>query len=313
MKKLILIAAGLVISSVLAISSFALTVGFSQVGSESGWRTAFSNDMKETAKARGINLKFSDGQQKQEVQIKAVRSFIAQGVDAIIIAPIVETGWERVLKEAKRARIPVIIVDRNMALKDKSLFVTRIAADFTIEGRLAAAWLMQATNGNCDILELQGQVGATAAIDRMRGFKEVMSYFPAARIIRTQTGEWTRAKGKEVMESFLKAENGGKDVCALWAHNDDMAIGAIQAIKEAGLKPSIDMKIISVDAVPDIFKAMADGETNATIALSYKLADPAFDVIKAYLDGKKDFPKWIKMPGAMYFPATAAEEYKKRK
>lgn len=290
----------------------ALTIGFSQVGSESGWRTSFSESVKAEAKKRGIDLKFSDAQQKQENQIKAVRSFIAQGVDGIVIAPVVETGWKPVLREAKRARIPVVIVDRNMALDDESLYVTRIASDFVEEGRKAARWLMEETEGKCDIVELQGTVGATAAIDRMTGFNEVIADFPEAKIIRSQTAEFTRTKGKEVMESFLKAENGGKDICAVWAHNDEMALGAIQAIKEAGLKPGKDMLIVSVDAVPDIFKAMAEGEANATVELSPHMGGPAFDVIEQYIKGKRDFPKWIPVEGDLYLPDTAAEEYKKR-
>ena len=288
-----------------------LTIGFSQVGSESGWRTSFSESVKAEAEKRGINLKFSDAQQKQENQIKAIRSFIAQGVDGIIVAPVVETGWKPVLQEAKRANIPVVIVDRNMALDDDSLFLTRIASDFVEEGRKAARWLMEATQGKCDIDELQGTVGATAAIDRMQGFNEVIADYPDAKIVRSQTGEFTRSKGKEVMESFLKAEN-GKDICAVWAHNDEMAIGAILAIKEAGLKPGKDILVVSVDAVPDIFKAMADGEANATVELSPHMGGPAFDAIIAYLGGKTDTPKLVTTNGGLYTQETAAEEYEKR-
>lgn len=290
-----------------------LVVGFSQVGSESSWRTSFSESVKAEATKRGIDLKFSDAQQKQENQIKAIRSFIAQGVDAIIVAPVVETGWKPVLTEAKRAGIPVVIVDRNMALEDDSLYLTRVASDFVEEGRKAARWLMETTEGKCDIVELQGTVGATAAIDRMAGFNEVIGEHENARIIRTQTGEFTRSKGKEVMEAFLKAEQGGKSICAVWAHNDEMAIGAVLAIKEAGLDPGDDILIVSVDAVPDIFKAMADGDTNATVELSPHMGGPAFDAIEAHLQGKTDIPKLITIQGDVFTQATAAEEYAKRK
>ncbi len=289
-----------------------LVVGFSQVGSESSWRTSFSESVKADAEKRGIDLKFSDAQQKQENQIKAIRSFIAQGVDAIIVAPVVETGWKPVLTEAKRAGIPVVIVDRNMALEDDSLYLTRVASDFVEEGRKAARWLMEATNGTCNIVELQGTVGATAAIDRMAGFNEVIADYDNARIIRTQTGEFTRSKGKEVMEAFLKAEQ-SSEICAVWAHNDEMAIGAVLAIKEAGLDPGDDILVVSVDAVPDIFKAMADGDANATVELSPHMGGPAFDAIEAYLQGKTDIPKLITIQGDVYTQATAAEEYAKRK
>ncbi|WP_295800151.1 ABC transporter substrate-binding protein [uncultured Microbulbifer sp.] len=293
-------------------SVLATTIGFSQVGSESGWRTSFSESVKAEAEKRGINLKFSDAQQKQENQIKAVRSFIAQGVDAIMIAPVVETGWKPVLREAKRARIPVVILDRNIDVNNKSLFLTRIASDFVEEGRRAAQWLMDETEGNCKILELQGTVGATAAIDRMKGFNEVIGKYPNAEIVRSQTGEFTRTKGKEVMEAMLKAENSGKEICALWSHNDEMAIGAIQAIKEAGLKPGEDMLVVSVDGVPDYFKAMADGEANATVELNPHLGAPAFDVIEAYLKGDRKVEKLITTTGDLFTQETAAEEYAKR-
>ncbi len=308
-----ILAGALALAISLCQSALAVTVGFSQVGSESGWRTSFSESVKAEAARRGIDLKFSDAQQKQENQIKAVRSFIAQGVDAIMIAPVVETGWKPVLREAKRAGIPVVILDRNVAVKNNNLFLTRIASDFVEEGRRAAQWLMDTTDGQCSILELQGTVGATAAIDRMKGFNEVIAKYPGAKIVRSQTGEFTRTKGKEVMEAMLKAENGGKGICALWSHNDEMAIGAIQAIKEAGLKPGKDMLVVSVDGVPDYFKAMADGDANATVELNPHLGGPAFDVINRYLKGDRNIEKQITTTGDLFTQETAAAEYQKRK
>ena len=290
-----------------------LVIGFSQVGSESSWRTSFSDSVRAEAKKRGIELKFSDAQQKQENQIKAIRNFVAQGVDAIIVAPVVETGWKPVLTEARRAGIPVVIVDRNMSLDDDSLFLTRIASDFVEEGRKAARWLMEATDGNCNIIELQGTVGATAAIDRMAGFKEVIAAYEQDRIVRSQTGEFTRSKGKEVMEALLKAEQGGRAICAVWAHNDEMALGAVLAIREAGLDPGDDILIVSVDAVPDIFKAMADGDTNATVELSPHMGGPAFDAIEAHFQGNEAIPKLITIEGGVFTQDTAADEYARRK
>ncbi len=294
------------------LSANALTVGFSQVGSESGWRTNFSESVKAEAEKRGITLKFSDAQQKQENQIKAVRSFIAQRVDAIVIAPVVETGWQPVLMEAKRNRIPVVIVDRNVSVTDQSLYVTRIAPDFIEEGKDAANWLMTKTEGKCNILELQGTVGSSAAIDRMKGFGEVIAAHPDSKIVRSQTAEFTRAKGKEVMETMLKAENGGKGVCAIFAHNDEMALGAIQAVKEAGLQPGKDILVVSVDAVDDALKAIVAGELNASVEMSPHLGGPAFDVIDEYRKGKKDFAKWIKVDGAVFTAENAAAELAKR-
>lgn len=289
----------------------ALTVGFSQIGSESGWRTAETQSIKSAAQERNIDLKFSDAQQKQENQIKALRSFIAQGVDAIILAPVVETGWDQVLKEAKRSKIPVFLVDRGVKVRDSSLYVTKIASDFVEEGRLAGAWLAAKTSGNCKIAELQGTVGSSAAIDRKKGFADVIDLFPRMSIIRSQSGDFTRSGGKKVMESFLKAEHGGKTICAVYSHNDDMALGAIQAIQEAGLQPSKDIFMISIDGVPDIFKAMMEGQTNASIELKSDLGKPTFDAIKEYLAGDK-LPKWIKTQGNLYLPDTAKEEYQRR-
>lgn len=287
-----------------------LTIGFSQIGSESGWRTSFTQAVQAEASERGIDLKFSDAQQKQENQIRAVRSFIAQGVDAIVIAPVVETGWKPVLTEARRAGIPVVIVDRNMALEDDSLYLTRVASDFVEEGRKAARWLMEETGGDCDIVELQGTVGATAAIDRMAGFNEVIAGYPEAEIVMTQTADFTRARGKEIMETFLRAMDPA-DICAVWAHNDEMALGAVIAMKEAGIDPGDDILVVSVDAVPDIFKAMADGDTNATVELSPYMGGPAFDAIEAHLRGES-VDKLISVNGDLYTRETAAEEYQKR-
>ena len=296
----------------ISIGANALTVGFAQVGSESGWRTSFSESVKAEAEKRGITLKFSDAQQKQENQIKAVRSFIAQRVDAILIAPVVETGWQPVLMEAKRARIPVVILDRNVSVTDQSLYLTRVAPDFEVEGQRAANWLTEKTEGKCNILELQGTVGSSAAIGRMKGFNDTIAKFPETKIVRSQTAEFTRAKGKEVMETMLKAEGGGKSICAIWAHNDEMALGAIQAVREAGLQPGKDILIVSVDAVDDALKSIVAGEINVSVELSPHLGGPAFDVINEHRAGKKDFEKWIRMGGAVYTQENAAAELVKR-
>lgn len=282
-----------------------LTIGFSQVGSESAWRTSFTQAVQAEAEARGINLLFSDGQQRQENQIAALRSFIAQGVDAIILAPVVETGWDEVLQEAADNQIPVVIVDRNVTA-DESLYITRVSSDFVHEGRLAAAWLVQATAGQCNIVELQGTVGSSAALDRQQGFNEVIALFPNMQIVQSQSGDFTRTNGKEVMESFLNAVD-PSTICAVWSHNDDMLIGAIEAMKEAGIDPGQDILTISVDAIPDIFQAMVDGDANATVELSPNMGGPAFDAIVSYLAGE-ELPRWIPVAGGIYFPDTAAEE-----
>ncbi|RZS89214.1 monosaccharide ABC transporter substrate-binding protein (CUT2 family) [Phyllobacterium myrsinacearum] len=286
-----------------------LTVGFSQIGSESGWRAAETSVSKIEAKKRGVDLKIADAQQKQENQIKAIRGFIAQGVDAIFIAPVVATGWDTVLAEAKEAKIPVILLDRTIETANDGLYLTAVTSDTVHEGKVAGEWLVKAVAGkDCKVVELQGTVGSSPAINRKKGFEDGIASASNIKITRSQTGDFTRSKGKEVMEGFLKAENGGKNICALYAHNDDMAVGAIQAIKEAGLKPGKDILVVSVDAVPDIFKAMAEGEANATVELTPNMAGPAFDALKAFKDSGKAPPKWIQTESKLY---TQADDPKK--
>ena len=299
-------AAALAISATAALAE-GETIGFSQIGSESGWRAAETTVTQAQAKERGIDLKFADAQQKQENQIKAVRGFIAQGVDAILIAPVVATGWDAVLKEAKEAEIPVILLDRQIDAPD-DLYLTAVTSDQVHEGKVAGDWLVGAVgDAECKVVELQGTTGSSPAINRKKGFEEAIAGHPNITITRSQTGDFTRTKGKEVMESFIKAEGGGKDICAVYAHNDDMAVGAIQAIKEAGLKPGTDIKIVSIDAVPDIFLAMEAGEANATVELTPNMAGPAFDALDAYLKDGTEPAKWIQTESKLY---TASDDPK---
>lgn len=286
------------------------TIGFSQIGSESDWRVAFTESTLAEAQKRGINLLFSDAENNQQNQFTAVRSFIAKRVDAIIIAPVIETGWDQVLKEAQAVGIPVVIIDRNVTA-DESLYLTRVSSDFVHEGRLAGAWLAQATLGKCNIVELEGTIGSSAARDRQIGFNDVIGLFPDMHVIVSQPGDFMRENGKKAMEGILNSEN-PHDICAVWAHNDDMAIGSIEAIKMAGLHPGKDILIVSVDAIPDIFLAMMNGEANATVELNPNMGRPAFDALEAYFRGET-IPKWIPVTGGIYFPNTAAEEYARRR
>ena len=264
-----------------------IVLGFSQIGAESEWRTANTNSIKSAARQAGIQLKFSDAQQKQENQIKALRSFIAQRVDVIAFSPVVETGWETVLREAKAARIPVILTDRAVDVTDETLYVTFMGSDFVEEGRKAGRWLLDNTRdrtGDINIVELQGTVGSAPANDRKRGFQEIIGADARYRIIRSQTGDFTRAKGKEVMEAFLKAE--GDRIHVLYAHNDDMAIGAIQAIEEAGRKPGKDILIISIDAVRGAFEAMIAGKLNVTVECNPLLGPQLMSAVKSVVAGQ---------------------------
>ena len=274
-------------------------VGFSQIGSESGWRAAETTVTKQQAEERGITLKFADAQQKQENQIKALRGFIAQGVDAILLAPVVATGWDAVLEEAKDADIPVVLLDRKVDAP-ADLYMTAVTSDTVYEGEVAGKWLADHEAGkDCRIVELQGTTGSSPAIDRKKGFEQAIAGSPNLTIVRSQTGDFTRAQGKVVMESFLKAE-GAANICALYAHNDDMAVGAIQAIKEAGVKPGQDIVVVAIDAVPDMHLAMANGEANATVELTPNMAGPAFDALEAYWSNGTMPPKWIQTESKLY-------------
>ncbi|MEO6291162.1 MAG: ABC transporter substrate-binding protein [Burkholderiaceae bacterium] len=296
-----------------ALAQKKIVLGFSQIGAESEWRSANTNSIKETAAKEGIDLKFSDAQQKQENQIKALRSFIAQKVDVIAFAPVVESGWDTVLKEIKAAKIPVILTDRSVDSKDTSLYVTFMGSDFTEEGRKAGRWLLEkikTTKGDVNVVELQGTVGSGPAIDRKKGFEEIIKAEPRIKIIRSQTGDFTRAKGKEVMEAFLKAE--GKKINVLYAHNDDMAIGAIQAIEEAGLKPVKDITIISVDAVKGAFEAMIAGKMDVSVECSPLLGPQLMSAVKDLMAGKT-LPRRIVTKEGIFPMEVAAKEFPSRK
>jgi simple sugar transport system substrate-binding protein len=295
-----------------------IVLGFSQIGAESEWRTANTKSVQDAATEAGITLKFSDAQQKQENQIKALRSFIAQRVDVIAFSPVVETGWETVLREAKAANIPVILTDRAVEVSDDALFLSLIGSDFVEEGRKAGRWLLEyyatgegkAAEGDIHIVELQGTVGSAPANDRKKGFAEILAAEPRFKVIRSQTGDFTRAKGKEVMEAFLKAE--GKKINVLFAHNDDMAIGAIQAIEEAGFKPGVDIIIVSIDGVKGAFEAMMAGKLNVTVECSPLLGPQLMAAVKDVVAGKT-LPKRIVTEESVFPKEVAAQEFPNRK
>ncbi|MFC8448287.1 ABC transporter substrate-binding protein [Kitasatospora sp. NPDC057223] len=282
-----------------------LVVGFSQVGAESGWRTANTKSVQDAAKKAGVTLKFSDAQQKQENQIKAIRSFIQQKVDVIAFSPVVESGWDTVLKEAKDAHIPVVLTDRAVDSKDESLYATFLGSDFVEEGKKAGDWLTKEYTGKTDpvnIVELQGTTGSAPANDRKSGFADVIKGDPKFKVVASQTGDFTRAKGKEVMQAFLKSQ---PKIDVLYAHNDDMALGAIQAIEEAGKKPGTDIKIISVDGVKDAFTAMSEGKINVDVECNPLLGDQLMELVKKVKAGEQ-VPRRIKTEEGVFTQDQAA-------
>jgi ABC-type sugar transport system substrate-binding protein len=286
-----------------------LVVGFSQIGAESEWRTANTVSIKGEAGRLGVELKFSDAQQKQENQIKALRSFIAQQVDVIGVSPLMETGWEAVFQEAKEAGIPVILVDRRADVPE-DLYATHLGSDFVEEGRNAARVMAKLLNGKGNIVELVGTVDSAPANDRYKGFREVLKDYPDMQIIASESGDFTRAKGREVMEGFLQRY--GDQIDALYSHNDDMAIGAIRAIEEYGLRPGYDIKIVSVDAIGDAFRAMIDGKLNATVECNPLLGPDFFELALKVVNGEP-VPKWIPSQEGVFYPDNAAEILPTRK
>jgi simple sugar transport system substrate-binding protein len=297
-----------------ALAAKPLTIGFSQVGAESEWRTANTTSIKDAAKKASVIMKFADAQQRQENQVKAIRSFIAQRVDIIAFSPVVESGWDTVLREAKAAKIPVILTDRGVKVTDPSLYVTLLGSDFVEEGRRAARWLVEHAKKNpgrvYNIVELQGTVGSAPAIDRKAGFAEVIKGEPRLKMLRSQTGDFTRTKGKEVMEAFLKSE--GKNITVLYAHNDDMAIGAIQAIEEAGIKPGKDILVISIDGVRGAFEAMLQGKLNVTVECNPLLGPQLMQAALAVKAGKP-VPKRIVVNEGVFPAEVAAKEFPNRR
>ena len=262
-----------------------IKVGFSQVGAESDWRKASTESIKGEAAKRNIDLTFSDAQQKQENHIKAIRNFISKCVDVISFSPVVATGFEDVLKEAKEAEIPVVLFDRAVDVSEDGLYVSFIGSDFVEEGRRAGRWVVKTVGENANVAELVGTVGSAPAIDRKKGFEEIISNYPGIKIIKSQSGDFTRAKGKEVMESFLKSPEADQ-IQVLFAHNDDMALGAIQAIEEAGKKPGKDIIIISIDGVKTMFEAILAGKANCTVECNPLIGAQLFDVVEQIHEGK---------------------------
>ena len=263
-----------------------ISVGFSQVGAESGWRAANTKSIQDTLTAEnGFDLSFSDAQQKQENQIQAIRSYIAQGVDVIAFSPVVETGWDAVLEEAKAADIPVVLTDRAVDTADESLYVSFIGSDFVLEGERAGAWVSENLGTEpINVVELQGTTGSAPANDRKAGFESAIADNPNVTVVASQTGNFTRSEGRTVMEGFLQSQD---DIDVVYAHNDDMGLGAIEAIEAAGLVPGEDIKIVTIDAVKDGMQALADGKISFIVECNPLLGPDLAEIIKSVVAGEE--------------------------
>jgi ABC-type sugar transport system substrate-binding protein len=262
-----------------------ISIGFSQVGAESGWRAANTKSIQDTlTEENGFELSFSDAQQKQENQIQAIRSYITQGVDVIAFSPVVETGWDPVLQEAKSAGIPVILTDRAVDSEDDTLYESFIGSDFVLEGEMAGDWAVEQYDGEgYKVVELQGTTGSAPMIDRQQGFGDAIAGSDM-EIIDSQTGNFTRTEGKQVMEGFLQKYD---DIDLVFAHNDDMGLGAIEAIEAAGMVPGEDIKIITIDAVKDGMQALADGKINYIVECNPLLGPDLAEIAKKVIAGEE--------------------------
>ncbi|PWC07628.1 LacI family transcriptional regulator [Mycetocola zhujimingii] len=289
-----------------------IIVGFAQVGAESGWRTANTKDIQAAFEDAGIELKFSDAQQKQENQIQAIRSYIQQGVDVIAFSPVIESGWDAVLKEAKDAEIPVVLTDRAIDSTDDSLYVSFLGSDFIEEGKKAGEWLVEEYSSSTEpvnIIQLEGTTGAAPALDRAEGFADVIAADDKFQVVESQTGDFTRAGGKQVTEALLKSN---PDVDVIYAHNDDMGLGAIEAIEAAGMVPGTDIKIITVDAVKDGMQALADGKINFIVECSPLLGNQLVEIVEKVVAGE-DVEKRIITEETTFTQEQAVEALPDRK
>ncbi|MBN2736520.1 MAG: ABC transporter substrate-binding protein [Spirochaetales bacterium] len=279
-----------------------MVVGFIQTGSEGGWRTANTASFKETAQQLGINLNFYDAQNKLENQVSAFRNFIADPkVNVIILAALETTGWEDVLKEAKVAGKIVVLEDRRIDAAE-NLYAIYIGSDFTEEGRKAGREMITLLNDSTkkNVVELVGNVGSSAAKDRGTGFREAIDGSGIV-ITESQTANWSATEGKDVMAAFLKKS---KDIQAVFAQNDEMGMGAALAIKEAGLKPGVDIKIITVDGTAGAFKGMIAGEINTVIECNPLLAPQVYEAALKALNGDA-LPKWVPSHEGVFYQKDA--------
>jgi ABC-type sugar transport system substrate-binding protein len=289
-----------------------IVMGFSQLGSESDWRNANTKSIREAAQEAEIELLFENAEQSQEKQFEAIRSFIERKVDVIAISPVIESGWEPILTEAKQAGIPVILSDRAVQLNDHTLYVTIIGSDFYEEGKKAGKYLLDKLRDETEsvgIVELQGTTGSSPSIERGRGFRDAIMDRENLLILQSEPADFTVERGKEVMQSFLEEQ--GADIKVLFAHNDDMALGAIEAIEQYGLRPGKDIVIISVDGTRKAFEMMIEGKINAIVECNPLLGPMLMQAVREIIAGRT-LPKRIVPPESIFTEVLAEKEVDNR-
>ncbi len=266
-------------------------VGFSQTETDGPWRIAETKSMQDEAARRGYDLVLTNARGDTAQQISDLENLIAQHVDAIFLAPREELGLAGPIREAKEAGIPIILIDREVKGTPGRDFVTFIGSNFVEEGKRAGEWVVKQTNGQAGVIELLGTAGASVAIDRHNGFAEAIKDSPGIKILASQDGNFTRAQGQKVMENLIQAH--GKNITVVYAHNDEMALGAVQALKAAGMNPGKDVLVVSVDGERAALQAIARGDMNVTVECNPRFGPVAFDTYEKLLSGAQLPPKII--------------------
>src|SRR5690349_7038507 len=285
-----------------------IVLGFSSVTAEGNWDKANVASIRNAARDAGIDLRLEDARRSQQKQVQALRTFVQQRVNAIAFSPVVETGWEFVLREIRAAGIPVILMDRNIEVSDESLYVSLIGSDFVEEGRKAARWLLEHTRdgrGEVGIVELTGTVDSAPANGRSQGFSEAISHDPRYRVIRSQSGDFDRTKARDIMAEFLKAE--GHRIRVVFAHSDTMALGAIEAIEAAGLKPGSDILVMAIEGSRKGLEAIVAGKLNVSVECSPLLGPQIVAVVKQLSDNRP-IPRRVVTPESVFTIENAAIE-----
>jgi ribose transport system substrate-binding protein len=279
-------------------------VGFSQMESDNPWRLAQTKSLRDEAAKRGVEIVVTDAQGQTAKQVSDVEDLIARRVSVILLAPREYEGLAPALQAAKEARIPVILVDREAAGKAGDDYVTFLGSNFVEQGRRAAEWLAKESNGQAKIVELSGTPGSSVAADRAKGFRDELAKHPGMQIVASQTGNFSRATAQGVMQNIAQAR--GKEITAVYAHNDEMALGAVQALKAAGLKPGTDVKVVSIDGQRAALEAIEAGELGATVESNPRFGPLAFDTIERVRKGEPVEPK-ILITDRFFDKANAAQ------
>ncbi len=267
-----------------------VVVGFSQLGAESSWRIANTESMEKAAKEAGFGLMMENANQKQEKQIDAIRSFIAYQVDVIVFSPIVENGWDNVLNEAKKAGIPVILMDRMIETPDESLYASYVGADFYAEGKKAGEYLIRKADAlgldHLNIAEICGTKDSTPMRDRKAGFMDAIAGDSRFTVIASVDGDFLRSKGEECALDLLNRF--GKDgIDVIYSHNDSMTLGVLDILEQKGIQPGKDILLITVDGEKEAVDALKNGKINCVVECTPKLGPAAMALVKSLTSGQK--------------------------